>query len=195
MAILKKISNAIVEWLMDLQVIEESEKEFYQYGFQLLVSSLIDAIWVLFWGGVTGRASLAISYVLILITVRTQIGGFHASTYFRCFISYTLFFIISVILYDICIKYKMSITILGILILAIFAFEIFFSPVPHRKKLSNEERIQAKVCGIKRTSIWILLAIVGWHIIPQWSYAIVTVLCVSVALMMWEFVYQKIKNR
>ena len=191
MRILNQISKKITNWLMKQQVIERSQEEFYQYGFKLLVSSLFDAFLVLFLGILLDCTPLAVSYVLILMTVRTQIGGFHANTYFGCCVCYMIFFITSLVLYVGCIWYQFSVLMLVLAILTNIVFELIWAPVLHTRKLTGTERIQAKNAGLRRTAIWSLFAILVWNIDNKWSYAVVVVLCVSIMLMTFELICQK----
>lgn len=72
---IEKIINRIVDFLEIENLIKQEQEEFYRYGSELLVMSLINGFSVLLVGIVTKHFILAVVYILIFAFVRTEIGA------------------------------------------------------------------------------------------------------------------------
>lgn len=97
---IKKIVNRLIDELLQNKIIRPEEKKLYEYGVELLVASIFNSMWIIGIGVIFGSLILSFIYILILGSVRTQIGGYHAKTYFSCFICYNVFFGISLLFCD-----------------------------------------------------------------------------------------------
>lgn len=194
MRILRFISDKCVHFLLEERVIDESRVELYQYGFELLAASVMDAAWILILGFWLDDFFTALVYVLILSTVRTQIGGFHASTYFRCFLCYTVFWGVVVLLTRLCAA--MRITLTGLIVLSCMVLFVIYlkAPVPHNKKLDEEEKAEARKKGLVRTVVWLGIMFGASSYGLKYAYSIISVLVLSVALMIVEWILQKQAN-
>lgn len=195
MRALKAISDKFVHFLLEEHIIDASKIEFYQYGFELLAASVLDVAWILLLGLLLGQFFTALVYVLILITVRTQIGGFHANTYFSCFLCYTVFF--GAVLAAAWLCAEIGITMAGLSILSCMLLLVLYfkAPVPHTRQLTEAEKGEARKKGIGRTVIWLafMLGIGSFRI--KYAYSIFSVLFVSVILMIVEAILQQMKKR
>ena len=94
-------------------IIQDFEIPLYHYGFELLLSSVFNAVWILMWGFITERKMLAIVYIVILATVRTQIGGYHANSYRKCFLCYSLALLTVIVMVEMCGFLKLPLGFLG----------------------------------------------------------------------------------
>lgn len=185
-------ANKIVQMLLSQQIIEDEQKNLYQYGFELLISSLLSAVWIVILGVALNRFSVAVIYILILMTVRTQIGGFHADSYKSCFLYYNLFFGVALIFTEVCMKFRPDGWIVSFLLCLMFLLEYFLAPVPHRKQLNIQEKELARSKGILRTAGWCVLLGFFWKWNREWSYEISIVLLISTVLMAAEYVLQNV---
>ena len=94
---IKLIINNIIKYLVQMDIIQIEETAVYEYGIELLLVSIFNAIWILVLGIVLKCPVLSVIYIYILASVRTQIGGYHAQTYIGCFVCYNLFFLVSLL--------------------------------------------------------------------------------------------------
>jgi len=84
LSLISNISSDIVGVLLRNKIIDISEKAVYQYGFEILISSLVTCIIALAEGIVFKCLAASIIYFLIFAVLRTICGGYHCQTYFRC---------------------------------------------------------------------------------------------------------------
>lgn len=66
--------------------ISPGEKETYIYGSELFLSTCFGALSIVVISGLSHHLMDGLIFLLIFIGIRLFSGGFHASTYFRCFI-------------------------------------------------------------------------------------------------------------
>lgn len=185
------LSEKITNRLRAQNIIQESEIPVYFYGFELLLSSVFNAIWILIWGCILQREMLALIYIIILATVRTQIGGYHANSYRNCFICYSIAFLTVVMMEYGCKVFALPAPFLGISAIVILLVEYFMAPVLHTKKLNTQERLIARKKGIGRTTLWLIAMLLLYFYNKEWSYAIFCVLTLCVGLMILEKYLQK----
>lgn len=84
------LSNKITEALCKAQVVAESDRELYVYGFFILLSQIIFFFISAFFGLVLGTLWESIAFYIMFTTLRSYAGGFHASKESVCTCSTTL---------------------------------------------------------------------------------------------------------
>ena len=89
------LSNKIINFMLKYKVISDDEEviDFYRYGIEILISSLINILLVLILGLVSNGFYNALIYLFAFILIRQFSGGFHANTYFKCIFLTNLGFI------------------------------------------------------------------------------------------------------
>ena len=100
---IKKLSQYILQYLLRNNVIEntQDEKEYYQYGIEITISSVLNILLILGIGLVTWNILESVIFLLFFIPIRQFTGGFHANTYFKCNLSFCIVFSIVLILYHV----------------------------------------------------------------------------------------------
>ena len=93
---LVRIVKRMVQFFYENNVIKKDDMEIYEYGLELLLSSILQIIAVLLISVVVGKLLVTIMFLLAFCTLRTFAGGYHAETHFRCFI--ILLFVYSIFL-------------------------------------------------------------------------------------------------
>ncbi len=137
---IKKLSQRILQYLLHSGVIEDTndEKEYYQYGIEITISSILNIILILGIGLLTWNILESMIFLLLFIPIRQFTGGFHASTYFKCNLSFCIVFSLILILYNFTgvLNTYSSILITFICILLIIAE----CPIENKNKPIPEER-------------------------------------------------------
>lgn len=137
---IKKLSQRILQYLLHSGVIEDTndEKEYYQYGIEITISSILNIILILGIGMLTWNILESMIFLLLFIPIRQFTGGFHASTYFKCNLSFCILFSLILILYNFTgvLNTYLSILITFICILLIIAE----CPIENKNKPIPEER-------------------------------------------------------
>jgi accessory gene regulator B len=78
------LSNCLVRVLFNNKMIEADEIEIYQYGYEIIISTIITFLIVLVSGVVLNCPSAALLYFLIFAMMRQICGGYHAKHYWSC---------------------------------------------------------------------------------------------------------------
>lgn len=99
--LIRKISEKILNYLINSKVISDTEdnREFYQYGIEITISSLLNIVLILCIGILTHSISESMIFLVCFILLRQFTGGFHADTYFKCNLSFCIVFSIVLVLY------------------------------------------------------------------------------------------------
>lgn len=138
---LSKLAKKMTSFFISRKLIEESKKEVYDYSFEILLSTLLNGLF-LFIIALTSRTFLySILYVFAFIFMRGSAGGYHAKTHFGCLILLLSTYIVFLLL----IKF-ISGTILFYLTIIFSVFSLIsvflFAPVENiNNPLTNKEKI------------------------------------------------------
>lgn len=130
---IERFSTIILDYLLKSEVIKNTQevKDYYQYGIEITVSSLLNVILILLIGLVSGNLIESIIFLLCFIPLRQFTGGYHAKSYFLCNLTFSVSFSIILIVYNLTKEYVTS--YFGILIVLVSCI-IFFSECPIENK-------------------------------------------------------------
>lgn len=81
----EKVSNRIVRAMIDRQVIKENEHELYEYGLQIIISSLSSSVSAMAVGFVFQRPLAMFVFLICFALMRMYSGGYHAQSYLICY--------------------------------------------------------------------------------------------------------------
>lgn len=84
----------ITDYMIKKNIIEEEMFEVYQYGFELMISSALSMISIMVIACLMDSFFIGLLYFFISIPPKVTAGGYHASTYARCFIISNLEYIV-----------------------------------------------------------------------------------------------------
>ena len=179
--IIKKLAKTILSSWEKKQVIEPHLKSVYQYGIELIISSVISTFLILILGMVLFTLTDAVIFLITFIPIRLYCGGYHANTYFVCNISIAATFCLS----SYCAR-VISISINSFFIISIICFSIFIFICPVESKYKPLNPHQKKRCKI--ISLVALLVILFTCFILYFMaihyYAIVLFTIVAVTILM-----------
>lgn len=116
--------------------------EVYVYGLELIISSLVGEMIVLFLGLMLDRLMETLIFILLIKYIRIYSGGFHAKTYIVCNIVFISSYFFSVL---VCYKLRSvpSNIILGLMIITVviaIGAMIKFAPIENKNKPIPVER-------------------------------------------------------
>lgn len=188
-----QISEKILEFTSEHLDISPEMKEVYQYGIEITISSMLNVTLVLLCSLILGNIIAGILYLFIFIVLRSFTGGYHATTYFRCNLTFVSTFIITYFAYIIISGCQFSIYICGALAFASLIPIVLFSPVPNKHKpLSDKQRKKSSVLSIIIASA---LSVSGLILIAfEISYGamiITTVSMISVLILVETFLQRR----
>lgn len=143
--------NKIADIFLKNNIIEEEDKEIYQYGLEIFTSTFIGMLIVLTIGIFTHQIFETTIFYIVFATIRVYAGGYHASTYFRCKLFFTLNFILILSLSVFFSRFEVSLII--ILPLNIWGFYTIEKYAPMENK--NKSLTNADKKKYKKLSIWL----------------------------------------
>lgn len=71
-------------------IIHSDELDVYQYGFEIVISTILGFLLTVIIGIVLHMFVLSLLYYAIFVFIRQMTGGYHAKTYFRCNLVFTI---------------------------------------------------------------------------------------------------------
>ena len=83
-----KLSHIIADFFICQKVVPEEQREIYEYGFELSISSLIGIFIVLAIGLISNKFWESIVFYIVFCFTRLFTGGFHASNHLLCKITF-----------------------------------------------------------------------------------------------------------
>ena len=164
-------------------IINEDDKEIYEYVLELLISTVINLLLVLMLSSFFRDIGQGILYFLVLATLRPYAGGFHASSYTRCGSLYCIIFIIIACFSRFLNYFEINPALFLLVLLINLCVIRKYAPVLHRNKLTDEEKMHAKKKAVSRCMVWIILAMAICRIGQIWTYTIVLSITAITALM------------
>lgn len=129
------LGKSISLFLCRKNIIDEEETDIYQYGFESILSTILGFIITLLIGVILKMVIMSVIYYGIFVVVRQMTGGYHADSYLKCNIAFSLvtFFVLGMTKL-ICVSQTYSLPI-HLLIFIISAICIWrFAPVENSNK-------------------------------------------------------------
>lgn len=94
---LNKIIRSSTDFLINCHVIEEDDRDVYEYGFESLYHNIIDIISIAVIALWFHMVVQVIVYHVAFICLRSSAGGYHSKTHLRCFFMSTAILLLSLL--------------------------------------------------------------------------------------------------
>lgn len=128
-----------VHLLLNKKLISASKKRSYQYGMELLISTVINVIIVLLIGSLFHKLPETTIFLLFFCTLKRYTGGLHMSTYASCITTFSCIYLFLMI-FDCSFRFKEN-TYFTVCICLLNGLILFLTPLEDPgKKLSDEEK-------------------------------------------------------
>lgn len=147
--------SQIVNFITEQDVIsdESDVQDFYRYGIEISISSLLNIVLVVIAGILIHHIIESIVFLTLFILIRSFTGGYHADTYFRCNLLMCITFILTV-LSNCMFSNKLSLSIIIVLICVTELIVSVLGPIENKNKpIDDSKRIKLKIIGIVITLI------------------------------------------
>lgn len=92
-----QLSERISFLFSERKIIPKDMTEIYSYGFELMISTILNGILVLVVSIILGVFTKTLFLLPPFMLIRSMAGGYHAKTHFGCITGFTITFAISVI--------------------------------------------------------------------------------------------------
>lgn len=151
-----RLSKRMVSFFVRQKIIEKDDKEVYEYGLQLLLSTILNAVIALLIAIVSRTVIFCLFYLSAFVIMRKSAGGFHAKTHFGCcciLIAVLCCFIAFIRLAPT--EIYTAISVLTLIVSAVTV--LLFAPLEHENKpLSDKDKIR-----LRKVSVAYMIVISG----------------------------------
>lgn len=147
--------SQIVNFITEQDVIsdESDVQDFYRYGIEISISSLLNIVLVVIAGILIHHIIESIVFLSLFILIRSFTGGYHADTYFRCNLLMCTTFILTALANSI-FSNKFSLSIIIVLICVTELIVSILGPIENKNKpIDDSKKIKLKITGTAMTSI------------------------------------------
>ena len=86
---IEKIALNLTEWMIKLDVIKKNDKTVYLYGVEILTSTVINILLLIFIGAIFQKVPQTIFFICCFSFVKRYSGGYQASTYWNCILTFS----------------------------------------------------------------------------------------------------------
>ena len=188
---LDKVASQLTKWLIKHQATDEKNYETIKYGIMLIISSVNCMLSILVISLFANCLLEGIIFLFFFMTLRTKCGGYHCSSYLRCWLFTNLIFIIYLMLIK-CSYFEGN----YIVILILLGFSVFtiykFAPIinnnnPKTKNQIEKKKVVARMTIIIYTALLIIFLLMFENIILYYTYSAVLAICMVIFLMYYEF--------
>lgn len=150
------------EWAKN-GVIQEADTEAYQYGLELMLSTLINVAVMIGLSIVFGRTWLFIPYLLAFIPLRISAGGYHAKHHLSCILFNAIVYFTSLVAVT---KLLTPTAILACIMESCVSLALifFFAPVLAKNKpLSAAERKRNRYIALSLGFLFLILCMLFYY--------------------------------
>lgn len=191
-----ELSSQVVATLLNNEIISYEQKDIYQYGFEILISSLITFFIVFICGCIFNCIIPSLIYFALFVILRSICGGYHASNYFNCNIIFLLVTIGVIVSYKYIQIDAFSELHYPICMLT-FICTIMYSPIENENKpLTIAQKKKLRILGTVLVLMIISIS-TAFKIKEKSSYTILmdmTLMLVSVFMIVAELKRRRIKH-
>lgn len=160
---IRSIAIALAKHWAANGVIGESDKETYQYGLELLISTFINLVIMIGISIAFGHPLIIVPYLLAFIPFRLFAGGYHARNHLFCILFNAITYFVSCL---IALHVEESTGILACVIEASvsLALVFLFAPVPAKNKpLTREEKKRNRIISLVLVLFLVLLCVIFYY--------------------------------
>lgn len=127
------IANHITNYFIIKKIISEDKATIYKYGFEILISSIVYIGILLVVSILSSTFIQSILFFVSFFIARSVCGGFHANTYFKCHLLFSINHILVILLlYILKNSYYALVPICIFFLCSVIIF--IFAPVDHKNK-------------------------------------------------------------
>lgn len=178
---IKTISNNLLKYLINSKVIDDCEDSiaYYKYGLEITISSILNILLILLIGIISNNFFESAAFLICFIPLRQFTGGYHASTYFKCHLSFVILFSLLLFIYNITFQHISVYTELTMLVCSLIIF-ITECPVENKNKpLTDKQKKKnnhlAVILGLLYGIIGVILKVLSYSIGVIFIYTLILI--------------------
>lgn len=188
-----KLSRIIADFFVRQKVVPEEQREVYEYGFELSISSVIGILIVLAIGLVCGRFWESVIFYIVFCFTRLFTGGYHAPNHLLCKAVFTGT-LLAVLAADWLLKeienyYWFILHFYSLIIVCQFA------PIENpNKELSERQKVRCKVISIVAMVVWLAVMFLFRYLNSELDHIVALTLFFVANLMLLGNYYERRKK-
>jgi len=195
MKMIKSTSNKLLQYLIKADVIDKSEDAlaYYKYGLEITISSLLNIVLIISIGVVSGQLIESILFLICFVPLRQFTGGYHANSYLKCNLLFSILFIILLTIFNLTVT---RISFYWCILMIVFSISIFLSecPIEHSNKpLTDSQKMKNKylsiILGLLYGAIGVMSKVLSYNIGVLFLYTLVLI-----SLLVIVATFQKIRK-
>lgn len=136
----EKLSRILTDKLVELKILDIKDFDVYQYGFELLISTIFTTAVVFVISIIVGRFIETTIYLIGFFCIRAICGGFHAKHHYSCFITTILTYFAFLIIHYSTLKTSHIKILVGLFVLSSVIIIFCLAPVEHPNNPMTEYR-------------------------------------------------------
>lgn len=177
------MSGRLSRWMQKRGIIEEKDKDIYQYGISSGGIILLNVTTAFLIGLFTEQLLVVCVFTLSFMTLRSFTGGFHCDDRLFCYINSSLVLFIPVYMGSL--FARMSVPAVLLTLAAAAGIILVLSPMNSRnRKLDHKEKKHFGRCARIIVFLQILVFLLLWHLgYLDCAYAIYSSICITSVLM------------
>lgn len=96
---LNRLADKVAGVLSENSIVSKEDKEIYTYGLEVILSTVVNLVVVILLGCIFDFLLPTMLFVLFFAVLRVYAGGYHAKTHFGCIATFTLLYIVNMLLH------------------------------------------------------------------------------------------------
>ena len=76
----ERLACMVTDFLLCKKVIKKEDRAIYYYGYDMLISGILQSMLLFLIGVVFGEIDMTVAFVVVFVTLRSCTGGYHANT-------------------------------------------------------------------------------------------------------------------
>lgn len=174
-----KLSHIIADFFIRQKVVPEEEREVYEYGFELSISSVIGILIVLAIGLISGQFWESVVFYIVFCFTSLFTGGYHAPNHLLCKITFAGA-LLAVLAADWLLK---EIESYYWFVLHFYSLVVvcWLAPVENpNKKLNEKQKVKCKVISIMAMAVWLAVMLLFRYLNSELDHIVaLTLFCVA----------------
>lgn len=191
---ISNLARIVTEFFIRYDVVDKNDQDVYQYGNEIVISTLIDFFILFLLAFLFHDFITVFSFWLVFFVLRKFGGGYHADTYLKCKIvfSINIFAVLILVNYF---NYIYNIYLFALLTLFSCSLIFLLSPIKNENKLLSQKEIKCN--SVKCKCISVLISILTIVLFKKYSEISFTLILAhfSVAFAMLFEYFRRNKKR
>lgn len=170
-----------------------ANKETYIYGYEILIGKMITYTIIFIVGVAFNILAEVMIFIVFLVSLRGQTGGFHLRTYSGCIVCSVMTCLISSLIAN-RLQPKLALTVLPLLFILSSVYIIVYSPINHPNlNLTLQEAVKCKKAAKRYLLIELIIMIL--LLLMNAKPSIIISACLAIILVAISMILAKIKKQ